>query len=223
MTFLKYHDPMKNLCILSDFDGTITSKDAIYNFISTYAQEGWQEVEELWVERKIGSEECLEKEFELIPNLSEALIDEFLKTIEIDEGFRAFYEFTLKNNIDFYVVSDGIDYFINRIFELHNIKNVKIISNHGEFKNGLFEFSFPNKIKNCINNLGTCKCSVLKEMKKTYKKVIFIGDGVSDFCIAGKADFLWAKSSLIKYCEKNNIKHSKFQNFSEIKISQPVF
>ena len=59
-------------------------------------------------------------------------------------------------------------------------------------------------------------------MKNLYEKIVFIGDGVSDYCAADKADFLWAKSSLIKYCEKNNIKHSKFQDFSDIKISQPV-
>ena len=213
---------MKKLCILSDFDGTITSKDGIYYFIKTYAQEGWQEVEDLWVNHKIGSKECLEKEFALIPNLSETLIDDFLKTVEIDKYFKEFYEFTQKNNIDLYVVSDGIDYFINRIFELNNIKNIKIISNHGEFKNGKFEFSFPNNSSNCVKNLGTCKCNVAKEMKEKYEKVIYIGDGVSDFCVADKADFLYAKLSLAKYCEENNIKHSKFKDFSEIKIFQPV-
>ena len=80
-TFLKYHKPMKKLCILSDFDGTITSKDAIYSFISTYAQEEGITVENLWVNRKIGSKECLEKEFALIPNLNEELIDQFFFTI----------------------------------------------------------------------------------------------------------------------------------------------
>ena len=32
-------------------------------------------------------------------------------------------------------------------------------------------------------------------MKEKYEKVIYIGDGVSDFCVADKADFLYAKSS----------------------------
>ena len=38
---------------------------------------------------------------------------------------------------------------------------------------------------------------ILKQCK--YEKVIFIGDGVSDFCVADKADFLYAKNFLIKY------------------------
>ena len=214
---------MKDLIIVSDFDGTITERDGLYTFIKEYAKGDWEKIEQDWADGKISSKECLIEEFKLVPDLSEELIAGFVKTICIDEYFKDFYLKISEQNIDFCIVSDGIDYFINKIFEQYNIKNIKIISNHGEFKNGKFEFSFPNNSKNCINNLGTCKCNIVKEMKNLYKKVIFIGDGVSDYCVADKADYLFAKSSLIKYCEKNHIRHSKFNNFSEIKIHPSDF
>lgn len=118
-------------CILSDFDGTITSKDGLYSFIETYAQKGWEKIEQDWVEGKISSKECLIEEFKLIPDLSEELISEFIKTLTIDETFVDFYEKTVRKDIDFYVVSDGIDYFINKILKKYYLEGVNIISNHG--------------------------------------------------------------------------------------------
>lgn len=214
---------MKKICVLCDFDGTITLKDALYSFFEKYCTQEWKIVESLWTEGKIGSKECLEREFALVPNLNQQLIDNYLKTVEIDRTFKDFYYFCEENSIDLYIVSDGIDYFIKKILEFHRIKKIKIISNHGEFVNKEFRLSYPNNAKNCTNNLGTCKCNVLNDIKKFYNKVIFVGDGVSDFCVANKADILYAKTSLLDYCMKNNIKCSKYNNFEDIKKSFLVY
>lgn len=210
---------MGKTCILCDFDGTISKKDAIYHFFMTYCIDGWQEVEKLWVEKKISSKECLEREFGFVPNLNQTLIDNYLKTVEIDETFRDFYEFCNKSGIDVFIVSDGIDYFIEKILENHGIRNIKVFSNHAEFVNGKYVFSYPNESAKCTNNLGTCKCEVLNNMKKVYAKMIYVGDGISDFCVADKADILYAKTSLIDYCKQNSLKYFKYNTFANIKNS----
>ncbi len=207
---------MENICILSDFDGTITKKDGLYSFIENYANGDWQSIEQLWADNKINSKECLIEEFKLIDNLSEELISDFVKTVDIDEYFCDFYKRIKENNIDFYIVSDGIDYFIAKILERHSIKNINVISNHGEFSGDNFVITFPNDYEGCINNAGTCKCKVLSDLRKKYEKIIYIGDGISDYCVASKADILYAKSRLIQYCIKNNIEYRAFENFSDI-------
>ena len=203
-------------CVLSDFDGTITSKDGLYSFIENYASEGWEKIEQDWVEGKISSKECLIEEFKLVPNLSEELISEFVKTISIDETFINFYKKTVEKGFDFYIVSDGIDYFINKILKKYGIENLNIISNHGEFRGEFFEITFPNDSSKCINNAGTCKCGILSDLKKDYDKIIYIGDGVSDYCAADKADVLFAKSRLLDYCREKGIKCQPYNNFNDI-------
>ena len=209
---------MKEFCILSDFDGTITDKDGLYTFIETYAADGWQKIEQDWAKGKISSKECLIEEFKLVPNLSENLIENFVKTLGIDPFVTDFINNLRRKNIDFYIVSDGIDYFIDRILAKYNIKNVNIISNHAEFKNGNFEITFPNDSSECVNNAGTCKCAILKKLKNEYKKIIYIGDGVSDFCVANKADVLFAKSKLKKYCDEKSLPYNQFKTFEDIEI-----
>ena len=206
---------MKPYCILCDFDGTITRKDGLYAFIEKYAKDGWEKIEQDWVEGKIDSKTCLIEEFKLIPDLSEELISDFIDTLEIDETFINFYN-NLPEKNDFYIVSDGIDYFIKRILKNFALEGINVISNHGEFRGEFFEITFPNDSEKCINNAGTCKCCVLSNLRKEYEKIIYIGDGVSDYCVAGKADVLYAKKRLLKYCEEKGINCIPYNSFEDI-------
>lgn len=207
---------MEKLCIVSDFDGTITDRDGLYSFVQTYAKGDWEKIERDWAEGKISSKECLIKEFLLIPNLSEELVSEFIKTINIDINFKKFYNYIQNLDIDFYIVSDGVDYFIEKILANYNLKRLNVVSNHGEFNGKLFKWSFPNDSKNCKNNAGTCKCEVLKELRQIYNKIIYIGDGVSDYCVADKADILFAKQRLLQYCKDKNINCIEYNDFRDI-------
>ena len=208
---------MKKQCIVSDFDGTITDRDGLYNFIQLYAKGNWQKIEEDWANGKISSKECLDKEFELVPNLSEELIDQFInKEISIDSTFVDFFKYIQDKNINFYIVSDGIDYFIERILNKYKIENINVISNHGYFLNNKFIIEYPNSNSCCKNNAGTCKCSVISNLRKEFQTIYYIGDGVSDYCVAGNADILFAKSRLADYCKQKNIKFYNYNNFKNI-------
>ena len=209
---------MKDYIIVSDFDGTITKEDGLYKFIKTYAKGDWEKIEQDWAEGKISSKECLIEEFKLVPNLSEELISGFVKTVEIDHSFKDFYERICNQNIDFCVVSDGVDYFINKILERYNLFGLNIISNHGTFRGESFELTFPNDFSSCKNNAGTCKCKIIEDLRSKYNQILYIGDGVSDFCAADRADILYAKSKLADYCRKRNIKFIPYNSFSDIKI-----
>ncbi len=79
--------------------------------------------------------------------------------------------------------------------------------------------------KKCKNNSGTCKCYALKKLKEKHDKVIYIGDGTSDFCVAPRADYLFAKKSLAEFCKKNDIKYFEYENYFDVvkKIKEIIF
>lgn len=207
---------MNKIIIASDFDGTITTKDSLFEFFEKYAKPEWLVVEKQWEDKIINSKECLEKEFALVPNLSEELIENYIQTIEVDPHFQEFYQKLVSKNIDFVIISDGVDYFINKICEKAGIKGVKIFSNHGEFIGNKFKLSYPNEFKDCEKNSGTCKCKVLYDLKKSHEKTYYLGDGTSDYCVSNKADKVFGKEKLYKYCLNNNIECTKFQTFEDL-------
>ena len=45
---------------------------------------------------------------------------------------------------------------------------------------------------------------------------VVIGDGRSDFCIAGRADLVFAKGKLLALCRGNGTTHVPFNEFFEV-------
>lgn len=207
---------MKDKIVVCDFDGTITELDSLFVFLVHYADKKWLEVERLWREGKIGSQECLTKQFDLVPKMSDKMIDEFINSVKLDPYFKQFNEIRLKNDVDLLIVSDGIDYFINRILQKNGIDNIKIISNHAEIEDGKFKITYPNQYTACKGKAGTCKCKVINDLKQNYKEIFYVGDGNSDMCVADKVDYLFAKSNLLSYCSKVSINCIGYTNFSEV-------
>ncbi len=212
---------MKNIQVISDFDGTITKADTLNRFLRTYADKEWLIVEDKWIKGEIGSRECIEEQMKLFPSMTKEKMDDFIDSVEIDESFVQFYNYLKKEKIDFCIISDGFDYFINRILLRYGINDAKIFSNKLKFESGKFFTSFPYSSENCERNSGVCKCEVLKNNilgnRIVTKRVLYAGDGLSDFCVSNKVDILFAKGSLLEYCKNTKIDNLiGFDSFDEI-------
>jgi 2-hydroxy-3-keto-5-methylthiopentenyl-1-phosphate phosphatase len=62
---------------------------------------------------------------------------------------------------------------------------------------------------------GNCKCTLVGDYQGVNGKVLFVGDGGSDFCASGRADFVLAKLKLIGYCRQEDIAHLAISGFDE--------
>ncbi|MBO6273405.1 MtnX-like HAD-IB family phosphatase [bacterium] len=195
--------------IYCDFDGTITKEDSVNSFFELYAK-NWMDSEKLWIEGKISSKENAIIQVGLLKNVSQKQLDDYIDSIEIDDYFLDFVDYVKSRNIKLTILSDGFDLFIQKILERYNL-DIPYYANKLIYKNGDFSIEFPYYEENCDKKAGMCKCHKVKEDKFCY-----IGDGVSDLCIASKADFLFATKNLYKYCNENNIKCSHFNSFRNI-------
>lgn len=208
---------MNSDCIvICDFDGTISKVDSINDFLGRFADKKWLEIEDDWVRGKIGTCEAMRLQFDMIKDMSEKKLDDFFASVEIDETFKDFCNFAEKNDIKIIIVSDGFEYFIRRILSKYGIEDIDIYSNFFEYKDGMFNMKFPNKIYGCKRNAGTCKCHFINKFKKIYNTVYYVGDGPSDYCAADKVDFLFAKNRLSEYCRENNIPFKQYTDFNEV-------
>lgn len=208
---------MKNFQFFCDFDGTITKEDTLNKFLRDYAKDEWLDVEDRWIKGEIGSKQCIEEQMKLFPFMEEKIVNDFVDSIEIDKTFPAFLEYLKSENINFYIVSDGFDFFIEKVLEKNSIKDIKIFSNKLKFENGSFSTSFPNTSPDCKRQSGVCKCNVLKSNRIVTKRVLYAGDGLSDFCVCNKVDFLFAKGTLLEYGKNTKINNLiGFDSFDEI-------
>ena len=207
---------MKDKIVICDFDGTITKRDSLDMFLDQYAKDDWRKYEKEWFAGKMGSRECIRKQFDLLVDMDNEELDKFLKSVEIDDDFLEFYTIAKAQNIKVVVVSDGFDLFIDTILKNNGITDLEVHTNHLEFVDGKFIMEFPNISNDCKKNSGTCKCKKVEAFKNEYKTTFYVGDGISDFCVCDKTDYLFAKRRLATYCEQNNISFIPFNTFKEV-------
>ena len=203
--------------IFSDFDGTISKYDVVHKFIHNFAEGEVDTAEKLWCEGKLSTKECFNIQLQKVKTLTPEVLEKFLDEIEIDPYFVEFYRLVKKENKELIVLSDGFDCFIEKVFKNHNLSDIKVYSNHLEtyIENGFLRFKLtsPNHNLNCSIGSGCCKC---KAAEKYSKNFIYIGDGLSDRCIAKKADLLFAKKSLEVFCKNENVSYLPYKTFQDI-------
>jgi 2,3-diketo-5-methylthio-1-phosphopentane phosphatase len=197
-----------------DFDGTITKRDTLDFLLEEHADERWLIYEEEWKQGIIGSRTCLEKQIECIDKFSMKNFEDFIEKIEIDESFITFYHEVLERKLPFYIISDGFNLIIERVFKKYHLPKPIIFSNQLTIQEDKLVPSFPRSNPGlCLVQSGMCKCSVIENEKK---EIIYIGDGKSDLCASRLAKTLFAKGNLQKLCNDVNRAFLPFTNFAEI-------
>lgn len=208
--------------ILCDFDGTISLKDVTDILLTHFAKEGYEELEEQWLNGVIGSQECMSKQIALLDTDLSAL-DKVLAQVEIDPHFKDFTQMALSEGIKVHVVSDGLDYAIQSVLKRNGLGHIPIFANkllHDNERSWRLEFPYANK--NCVKASGNCKCNHLKQQRQHHNHVIYVGDGSSDFCVSNKVDIVLAKDKLVDYCEQHHINHISIDTFADASLALPV-
>lgn len=207
------------LKIFSDFDGTITLYDTWIEMGEYFIRDKqkWAETIRNFEEQKIGARECFLQECSLIVDFD---LDEFNRIIDsqrLDPMFLQFVEFCRVRNLPLMILSEGMDYYINRILVNNNL-NIPFYANRIVFSpdKKSIGLEFPNADSDCTK-CGTSKRNILMNNTADDEISVFIGDGFSDACAVNYADVIFAKKSLASYCWKNNITYHEYQTFGDVK------
>ncbi|MGB7757528.1 MAG: MtnX-like HAD-IB family phosphatase [Salinisphaera sp.] len=208
---------MRDWMILCDFDGTIAVDDVTDALLTSFAASEWMRIEADWHAGRIGSRECMTAQVALI-DASQQAVDALLDTMIIDPAFPAFVAEAARMDMSVTVVSDGLDYAIRRILAGYGLDYLPIRANrllHDGDRGWSLQSPFASP--GCASASGTCKCRVARDQATT----LLIGDGPSDFCLAGTADYVFAKDRLIKHCRTTGIPHSSIANLRDARALLP--
>lgn len=203
---------MNDWHIVCDFDGTITRTDVIDSILQRFADPSWEAIENEWLQGDIGSRECLSRQLSLVKATPSELLA-FFDTIDIDPDFPDFVDHVIGLGASLEVVSDGIEQGIARILARNYVSLLPILANRlRQLGHDSWRIDFPYSSDARRAASGNCKC---KSTPKS-KRVLVIGDGQSDMCVASTADFVFAKDRLAEHCERNGIAYARFDSFAEL-------
>jgi 2-hydroxy-3-keto-5-methylthiopentenyl-1-phosphate phosphatase len=203
--------------IFCDFDGTITNSDNIIAIMKKFAPPGWEELKDGVLQQKISISKGVGQMFSLLDSrLKEDIIQYVKDTAGIRPGFKEFVEFTKQVNIPLYIVSGGMDFFIEPL-----LKDILppdcVYCNHAHFDQEKILIEWPYTCDEyCDNECGCCKPTIMREIASEDDFKLVIGDSVTDFEAAKQADFVMARDMLLEKCRTEEISHQGFETFYDV-------
>jgi 2-hydroxy-3-keto-5-methylthiopentenyl-1-phosphate phosphatase len=203
--------------IFCDFDGTITDKDNITALMEQFAPQGWEEIKDQILGEQISIQDGVGKLFSLLPSDRRHEYTQFLlEQTVIRPGFAEFVRFTEENQIQLYVVSGGIDFFVYPTLQPW-ISPEKIYCNGSDFSGERIQILWPHACEEpCTNQCGCCKPTILRRFDPQIYHRIVIGDSITDLQIAKLADEVYARDFLIEKCREHRIPYTPFATFFDI-------
>ena len=215
--------------ILCDFDGTITTGDVTDGLCHLYLpalREDMRRLSDLWHEGKVSATEYSEYAYGAM-NLSKSQVDTYLEQVEVSPGLGQLLSVASGGRWEFHILSSGYSYYIETTLARLGLSlpytanslgfgaNDRVVVNH-----------LANDDPTCSrykHPCTGCKPVVWDEWKRRGYRVAFIGDGVSDYCVAerfvtaaGPGDLLFATAGLRRYCEQHNIAAIPFETLADV-------
>ncbi|OGS51502.1 MAG: hypothetical protein A3K65_05005 [Euryarchaeota archaeon RBG_16_68_12] len=202
------------VAVLSDFDGTITTVDIAEVLLERFAPGRWQPIEALHRARRIGTRETLAREFALVREDRDTLVNLVRSDARMDPTFPAFLRFCRDRGIPFEIVSEGLDFYIEPLLEDWGL-DVPLRTNRTAFDGGRMRIEYPFADPGCTL-CGTCKLRRVFDHRVAGHRVVYVGDGDSDLCPAVEADVVFAKERLAELCASESIPYHRFETFAEV-------
>lgn len=208
-----------------DFDGTIFLQDTGHILFDNFGC-GKEKREEL--DRKITTHEMSFRAAseEMWSSLNVTLEDGVAKMTDVlvmDKDFAEFFNYTLKTEIPFNVISAGLKPLLrqalNKFLGEEKSAKIGIVSNDATISRDGSDWSV---IWRHDTELGHDKAKSIQDFKKSVKGemplIVFVGDGVSDLAAASQADILFARQGLAleDYCIEHRIPYIPYDSFADV-------
>lgn len=204
---------MKKFAIITDFDGTITTRDIgnalCFHFgtmkpdASTVKDYDTKEDPSIWFNKFFGPIKASKEEFESI----------ILSYAIVKKGFEELAKFAQAHKIPFEIVSGGLDIYIKPILKKHNLPPLPIYCVRGNLTPKGISVDFPDYPKTPLDDF---KAQRVKYYKNKGYTTVFLGDGLVDLEAAKQADVLFATGYLAELCDRYKIPYKEFKDFTKL-------
>lgn len=199
--------------VFIDFDGTISVADTGEYLLSRLAPPQWRRFDDLYDAGTIGSRECIVAQFALLPR-DEPLLRATAAQIPLDAGYEELLAMLRAAGSEVTIVSDGFGFHI-----ADRCPGVTIVTNHGDPSTGTL--TFPHQDPGCTGcgKCGTCKKVPIDEARARGRITVAVGDGTSDRYAAERADLVFAKQSLARWCDEHAIEYEPYTTLADVAAS----
>lgn len=200
--------------IQCDFDGTITEEDVSFTLLDNFANGNWRERLKDYNAGKITVGRFNTEAFSMVKADRATLVKHALEQVRIRPGFGKFLAYCEHKGIRLYIVSNGLDFYIEEIMRELGAEGIEFTAARTRFNpEGLdVQYIGPDGTRLEEDFKGAFTTSFLDQGYR----VLYAGNGTSDLRPARRTSHIFATGSLEKHCKRLNIEHTAFTDFNQV-------
>ena len=204
---------MKTL-VQCDFDGTVTEEDTSFFLLDAFAQGDWRRLLREYKEHRISVGEFNTKAFAMVKADKPTLLEALEGKIKVRAGFHELVNYCRRRGFRLVIVSNGLDFYIEATLKDLGLKNIEVHAAKASFHPEGMEVQYVGPDDKRLED--GFKEAYTKYFLKLGYRVIYVGNGDSDFAPAKYAHHVFATGELLAYCRENNLNYEPFDNFIDI-------
>ncbi len=198
----------------SDFDGTITVDDISFLILDKFAAGDWRAILKDYKFGRISVGQFNTLAFSMVAEDKQILTDYVLNNYQIRPGFLELVNYCAQENIRFAIVSNGLDFYIKAIINDLGFNSMEIYSARANFGRGKINAVYEGPDGSIIHN--GFKESFARHFISQGYRIIYAGNGVSDFPAAKMAHHAFATESLVKKLDEAQIPFFTFFELNDV-------
>jgi len=204
---------MKTL-VQCDFDGTVTEEDTSFFLLDAFAQGDWRRLLREYKEHRISVGEFNTKAFAMVKADKPTLLEALEGKVKVRAGFHELVNYCRRQGFRLVIVSNGLDFYIEATLKDLGLENIEVHAAQACFHPEGMEVQYVGPDGKRLED--GVKEAYTKSFLKLGYRVIYVGNGDSDFAPAKYAHHVFATGELLAYCREDKLNYKPFENFIDV-------
>jgi len=209
--------PVKRFFIAIDFDGTITQRDTLHLIVDRFGDRTvWDRLTPDVMAGRVSVEEAMQAEFATVRATPGDVLDLVRAQAGIRDGFVPFVAWARAAGHQVRVLSNGFRIVIADALARLGLADLAFDAHDATFTPDGTQLIWTDRGERCGLCDRPCKRHDLARVRADLP-VVYLGDGVSDRCVCGAADVVFARAELADWLRESGRPFIPFEDFAQVR------
>ena len=197
-----------------DFDGTVTFEDVAFAMLDARSRGDWRKIHALYEGAQITVGRFNQLAFDQVRATRKELLASIEGKIGIRPGFADMVEACRRRDFRLVVVSNGLEFYIRHILKGLGFPGIEVYAAKARFQHRRISVQYVGPDGKPIDD--AFKEAYVSLFRDQGYRVIYVGNGSSDYFPAKRSHSVFATSTLLKTCRKAHLECFPFDDFHEV-------
>jgi len=203
-----------SVLVQCDFDGTLTVGDISFLILDEFTGTDWRKEFDDYMLGKITVNHFNAQAFSRV-KANRAELAQFVREKSVVRpGLTDLLRACRERDFRFTIVSNGMAFYIETFLQMHGLADIEFIAGQAEFLSQGMKAWYPGPDGKPLED--EFKVAWTDHFLKQGYRLIYIGNGVSDFAPASRCSHIFAIDNLVAECHKAGVGHTPFGDLHDV-------